>query len=77
MCVCVWELLRINKKKDEQYRMLKIRENSCTWWYMLVIPALGRWKQENLEFKANVSYKNSRTTCDIAQNINKQTNKSK
>lgn len=29
---------------------------SWAWWCILVILALGRWRQENWEFEANVSY---------------------
>ncbi|XP_040608667.1 desumoylating isopeptidase 1 isoform X2 [Mesocricetus auratus] len=34
---------------------LKIQVNWC-FWCMPVIPALGRWRQEDQEFKANLSY---------------------
>jgi hypothetical protein len=26
------------------------------WWYMPVILALGRWRQENCEFEASLDY---------------------
>jgi hypothetical protein len=28
----------------------------CVWWYMLVIPALGRLRQEDCKFEASLSY---------------------
>jgi hypothetical protein len=30
--------------------------NSLAWWHMSVIPALGIWKHEDLEFKASLGY---------------------
>jgi hypothetical protein len=27
-----------------------------SWWYMLVVPALGRWRQEGPEFKVIFDY---------------------
>ena len=29
---------------------------SLEWWYVLVIPGFGRWRQEHQEFKASLGY---------------------
>ena len=34
----------------------KIKKKSQAWWHMLVIPVLGRLRQEDRRFAANLSY---------------------
>jgi hypothetical protein len=33
-----------------------VSQGSWVWWYLPVIPALGRRRQENFEFKASLCY---------------------
>jgi hypothetical protein len=35
---------------------LKPKEKGA-WWDMLIVPVLGRMRQENVEFKASLGYK--------------------
>jgi hypothetical protein len=37
-----------------QYSKIKIFYSYWVWWYMPVIPVLGRLRQEDQEFEANV-----------------------
>jgi hypothetical protein len=42
--------------------------HSDWWWHMPVIPALGRLRQENCEFKVSLSYIESETLSQKAKN---------
>lgn len=36
--------------------MMKVIPKGWSWWYMPMIPALGRWKPEVQEFKVMLIY---------------------
>jgi hypothetical protein len=38
------------------FRNIIRKHTKCTWWHMLVIPALRRLRQKDSEFKANLGY---------------------
>jgi hypothetical protein len=35
---------------------MKLWLPSPVWWWVPVLPALGRWRQEDQEFKVNLSF---------------------
>jgi hypothetical protein len=50
MVLCGQQIIQKTKQKSK--RLLQ----SQAWWYMPVIPALGRLRQEDLVFEASLSY---------------------
>jgi hypothetical protein len=47
---------RAGRRNHDSYFFDIKRSESWTWWCMAVIPALGRTRQEDQEFKANLGY---------------------
>jgi hypothetical protein len=41
---------------EKLQRREELRNGSQTWWGMPVIPALGKLRQEDLKFQANLGY---------------------
>jgi hypothetical protein len=46
----------MNKTKKKVVFLAQIYFSNEVWWYMLVIPAFVRWRQEDCEFKASLNY---------------------
>jgi hypothetical protein len=60
MCSCICRILPFSTDLDHSPGLGKTINNStqdktsCQWWGNLVIPALGRLRQEDGEFKASL-----------------------
>jgi hypothetical protein len=50
--------------------IIKKARYKCAWWYTLVIPGVGRYRQENHGFEANLGcIMSSRPTWTIEQDL--------
>jgi hypothetical protein len=50
------DFLNVFIRKQAMPTAYLLENSSQVWWYTHIIPALGRWRQEDHKFKANLGY---------------------